>query len=70
MKRRTKRDLGILVGVIVILAGIVLFNSTINRSALATEMEKWRTAVEEERLAEGLNVLDWDLMRATNICVS
>ena len=65
MKRRTKRDLGILLGVIVILAGIVLFNSTVNRSALAAQMEKWRTAVEQERMAEGLRLLDWDLMRAT-----
>lgn len=50
---------------IAILAGIVLFNSTVNRSALAAQMEKWRTAVEEERIAEGLNLLDWDLMRGT-----
>lgn len=65
MKRRTKRDLGILFGAAAILGSVVFFNITINRTTLAAEMDKLRRQVEGQRRQEGLNLLSWTLVRTT-----
>ncbi len=65
MKRRAKRDLGVLVGAVAILAGVVFFNGQVNRKALAAEMDKIRRAAEKQRREEGFEVVSWDLMRKT-----
>ena len=65
MKRRTKRDLSVLAGVVAILGAIAFFNTTVSRLALAREMEALRSGLEKDRRAEGLDLLDWKLMRKT-----
>lgn len=65
MKRRAKRDLGILLGVVIILGVVVFFNGQVGRMRLAEEMDKWRREVEKERREEGLHILSWDLMKKT-----
>jgi hypothetical protein len=65
MKRRAKRDLGILVGVLLILGGIVAFNGQVGRARLASEMDKWRRDVEKQRREEGVELLSWDMLRKT-----
>lgn len=65
MKRRTRRDIGILLGVVVILGSIVFFNMTLNRTSLANEMDRWRRSVESQRRADGMDLLSWSLMRKT-----
>lgn len=65
MKRRTKRELGLLIGAILILAGIVFFNTQLKRGGLAEEMDRLRRQVEAKRAEEGLGLLSWGLVRQT-----
>lgn len=65
MRRRTKRDLGILAGALVIIGAVVFFNSQVQRTALAAEMTQWRLRVEAERRGMGLQLLNWNIIQAT-----
>ena len=65
MRRRAKRDLGILVGAIAILGVIVFFNGQMGRSRLVDEMESWRQDAEKQRTEDGLDLLSWNIMRQT-----
>lgn len=65
MRRRAKRDLIALLGVAVVLAIIVFINTQGQRIALAKRMIAWRIEVEEKRLSRGLELLNWDWVRAT-----
>lgn len=65
MRRRTKRDLGIFLGVIALIGGVAFFNAQIQRGNLAAEMEALRTSLENARRAEGTRLLDWHYIRAT-----
>lgn len=65
MKRRTKRDIGILVGVLAVIGVIAFANSQLQRGSLARQMEELRSNLEEQRAEEGLDILSWRLMRDT-----
>lgn len=65
MKRRTKRDIGMLLGVLVLIGAVAFFNSQMQRGNLTRQMEDLRASLEVERAEEGLDVLAWSLMRKT-----
>ena len=65
MRRRTKRDLGIFAGIVLVLGGLTFANMTINRGSLASEMDALRRQVEAQRLSEGDELLSWSLIRET-----
>lgn len=65
MRRRIKRDLGVLVGVAVILATVVLININWGRGDLVARMDTLRRMVEEKREGRGLPLMRWDLIRET-----
>ena len=65
MRRRTKRDFGILMAIILVIGSVVLFNGQLSRSALANEMDTWRRNVEAKRESEGTELMTWELLRKT-----
>lgn len=65
MKKRTKRDLGILLGVLAVIGVIAFANSQMQRGSLARQMEALRSSLEQERAEQGLDILSWQLMRET-----
>jgi hypothetical protein len=65
MKRRTKRDLGILIGVLALIAGIAFANTQLRRSGLAGEFEALRERLESARLSSGVELLKWNIIRTT-----
>ena len=65
MRRRAKRDLGIILALIVILGAVTFVNYAYTRSDLAERMDALRREIEHERMAEGLDLLRWNLMRDT-----
>lgn len=65
MKRSTKRDIGIFFGILAVIAGIVFFNSQLQRGSLVRRMESLRASLEDKREDEGLDILPWKLMRKT-----
>lgn len=65
MRKRAKRDLTILLG-IVLAAGVLLFiNYEFNRGELIEYYTKVRASVEEKRLAKGQQLLNWRLITGT-----
>ena len=65
MRRRTKRDIGIAIGVLAVIGAIAFVNSQLQRGRLARQMEQLRASLEQERAEQGLEVLPWSLMRQT-----
>lgn len=65
MRRRTIRELGTVLGIIVILAGIVLFNMETRRGSLKDKSDAWRKKVEKERKDMGIDLMSWELLRKT-----
>lgn len=65
MKRRTKRDLGVLVAVLAVIGGVAFANSQLRRTGLAGEFEALRETLEAARLESGLNLLKWNIVRST-----
>ena len=65
MRRRTKRDLVILVSIVAIVAGIVLFKGWGDRNQLADRMATIRKQTEQERKSEGLELLQWPVLQKT-----
>lgn len=72
MRRRVKRDLGVLAGVAIVLAGVFIFNMNFGRSDLVERMDAARRAVEQKREARGLPLMKWELIRQTkgNIAIA
>lgn len=66
MRRRAKRDLSIIVALVFILGAVTFVNYAYTRSDLADRMDALRREIEHERLAEGLDVLRWNLLRTTS----
>lgn len=65
MRKRTKRELAVFAGIAVLLAVIVLANSAFQRGNLAERMDRYRRQVEASRKTEGLELLQWPLLRKT-----
>ena len=65
MKRRTKRDILIFVGIVAVIGGIAFANAQLRRGNLAEQYERLRARLEAGRLEEGLNLLPWKLVRKT-----
>ena len=65
MKRRTKRDLGVLGGVLVLIAALAFGNSQLKRTGLAGEFEALREKLEAARIASGIELLKWNIVRET-----
>jgi len=66
MRRRTKRDLGVLLGALAIIGTITFVNMQFIRGSLAQEMNEKRQGFEKARLEEdGIRYLDWRLIKAT-----
>lgn len=65
MKRRAKRDIGILLGAMVIIGVIGLANGQLNRLSLATEKDKERNMAIAQRVEMGMEILDWNVIRKT-----
>ncbi len=65
MRTRTKRELAVFAGIAVLLAVIVLANSAFQRGSLADRMDRYRRQVEASRKTEGLELLQWPLLRKT-----
>ncbi|MDK1020250.1 MAG: DUF3299 domain-containing protein [Candidatus Hydrogenedentes bacterium] len=65
MKKRTKRDIGIFLGVIALIGGVALANSQFRRGNLAQQYERLRAQLESGHLQEGMNLLPFNLLRKT-----
>jgi hypothetical protein len=52
-------------GIIVILGGIVLFNTETRRGSLKDKSDSWRKKIEKERKDMGIDVMSWELLRKT-----
>lgn len=66
MRRRSKRDLITLLGLVVIVGGIVFANGYMRRAGLREHFENMRAAVEAKHRSEGVTLLEWkELLRVT-----
>ncbi len=65
MKRRTKRDIGIFLGVIALIGGIAFANTQLRRRGLAEQYEELRQRLEQSRLEQGIELLRWNVVRKT-----
>lgn len=65
MRRRTKQEFGVIIGVILLLAAIVLLNGYFQRYSLTDQMEVYRKKVEQGRKSEGLDLLQWPILQKT-----
>src|SRR4051812_42284156 len=65
LRKRVKRDLTLIAGVIVILGMVVVVNYGSGVAQLASKFEAIRSGLEQQRQSEGIPLLSWKLMRAT-----
>ncbi len=65
MRRRVVRDLGTIIGVVVILAGVVGVNFYMRLEGLQEKYDKIRRAYEQQAVQKGTELLDWELLRRT-----
>lgn len=65
MKKRTKRDIGLFLGVIALIGGVALANTQFRRGNLAEQYERLRAGLESGHLQEGMNLLPFSLLRKT-----
>ncbi|HPO16102.1 MAG TPA: DUF3299 domain-containing protein [Candidatus Hydrogenedentes bacterium] len=65
MRRRTKQEFVVIIGVVLLLVAVVLVNGYFQRSSLTDKMEAIRKKVEEGRKTEGLDLLPWPLLQKT-----
>ncbi len=65
MRRRTRRDLITIGGIVLVIVAVVAFNSSIQRGGLREQSEAWRRAIEQKRQASDTIMIEWDNMRKT-----
>lgn len=65
MRRRTKRDLAVFAGIIMVIAGTVLTRGFLERNTLASRMEVIRKQTEQSRKTEGLELMQWPVIQKT-----
>jgi len=63
VRRRTKRDIGLLLFVVLTVLGVIFVNDELRRGGFKEQMEKWIAQLEDERT--DLDVLKWNLLRKT-----
>ena len=65
MRRRSKRDLLTLLGVVVVLGGVVAANTYMRLDSLKEAARKVRMKFEQVKRSEGVELLEWDLLHET-----
>ncbi len=65
MRQRVKRELGTLVGILVLVGMLAFANGYWRRSGLREQMEAWRNTVEASREESGLELLKWNTLQKT-----
>lgn len=65
MRRRAKRDLLTLLGVVAILTGVVAANTYMRLDSLREAGIKLRMAFEEKHRKQGVKLIDWKLLKET-----
>ncbi len=69
MRKRTKRDIGIFLAVVLAIVGLIglvaVVNTQLRRGNLAQQYERLREGLEAGHLQEGMNLLPWSLPRKT-----
>lgn len=65
LRRRVKRDLTLIAGVVVILCVVVALNYGTGLSKAIAKFDAMRTAEEDKQAQTGVDLLSWKLMRAT-----
>ncbi|MBI2432757.1 MAG: DUF3299 domain-containing protein [Candidatus Hydrogenedentes bacterium] len=65
MRRRAKRDLFVIFGVVVVLALVAFANYNFQRNDLARRMDALRRQAEKEQINKGFELLDWKLLTDT-----
>ena len=64
MRKRTKRDLTTLIGLVIIVASVVGINGYMRRAGLRESYEKIRAALEAHHRSEGVALIDWKELHA------
>ncbi|MFA6242046.1 MAG: DUF3299 domain-containing protein [Candidatus Hydrogenedentales bacterium] len=65
MRRRVVRDLGTILGIVVVLAVVVGVNIYMRLGDLVEKYDRIRRAEEANRTKQGITLLDWELLRKT-----
>ncbi len=65
MRRRVVRDLGTIIGVVIILSGVVGVNIYMRLEGLQEKFDALRRAYEQEATDKGTELLDWGVLRKT-----
>jgi hypothetical protein len=65
VRKRAKRDLITLLGVVVVIAGIVAINTYLRLGDLKAQYERMRMHVEAKYRSEGVELIDWQLLKST-----
>jgi len=65
VRRRAKRDLIVVAGIVAILATIVILNYYLQTGDLYRQYDNMRRQLEEQRAGQGLDLVDWDVIRST-----
>jgi len=65
VRRRAKRDLLTLLGVVIIVSGVVVVNGYMRLDSLKEAARKVRIKFEEKHRSEGVELIEWDLLRQT-----
>lgn len=65
MRTRAKRDLITLLGVVVIVVAILFINMYLRLDSMKEAARKMRAALEEQHRAEGVEVIDWEMLHKT-----
>lgn len=60
MRKRSKRDLLTLLGLVVIVVGIIGANGYMRRAGLREHFEQMRAALEQKHRDEGVKLVDWE----------
>ncbi len=63
MRKRSKRDLLTLLGLVIIVAGIIGVNGYMRRAGMREYFDKMRAELEAKHREEGVSLIYWDLMQ-------
>ncbi len=63
MRKRSKRDLLTLLGLVIIVAGVILANGYMRRAGMREYFDKLRTELEAKHREEGVSLIYWDIMQ-------